>query len=275
METILIPVDFSEKSKGIFEYGMQLAKEMNAALIILHVYNIPVSAGDGLVEMPSYLTIEEDNSAFLKEFERELSEKYAFTNPIESLTISGFLIEEIAEIAAEKKVDLIIMGIHEAGKLAEFFLGSTSIRVIKKTSCPILIIPEGAVYRPINTIVFACSDIGEIIDTNAINQVSKFTEFFNSKLLILNAVESFEKIDFQKTLFESKNLTVFENIDYSIHFLSGENLINNINDFIENNNADLLIMIPKKHPLFSNLFQESNTKKMAFHSHIPLLAIHE
>jgi len=275
METILIPTDFSEVSKNTAEYGIQLAKEKNAKLILFHVFHIPIIAGDEQVFLPSYDELEKDNIAFLEDFENKLKAKYNFSNPIEKITKTGFLVDEITEIVSEKKVDLIVMGISEAGKLSEILLGSNSIGVIKKTNCPTLIVPDGTIYKPINTIVFACDDLEKIKNTISIKEIMKFVEWFNCKLIVLNVVESFEKLDFKKTLFEAKNKTLFENINYSVHFIEGDNLVDNINNFIDEHSADLLIMIPKKHSAFSQIFHESSTKKMAFHTHIPLLAIHE
>lgn len=275
METVLIPTDFSEVSKNAAAYGIMLAKEKNVKLIFLHIFNIPVIAGDEPVFIPSYDELEKDNISFLKNFENEIRTKYNFTQPIENITKAGFLIDEITDIAAEKNASLIIMGISEAGKLSELLLSSSSIGVIKNTKCPTLVVPEGVSYKPINTIVFACDDLENIKDTLALKQITKFVEFFNSKLIVLNVVESFENLDFKKNLLEAKNKTIFEKVNYTVHFIQGDNLVSNINNFMDENNGDLLIMIPKKHNVFSQLIHESSTKKMAFHSHVPVLAIHE
>lgn len=274
METILIPIDFSEVSKNTADYGIQFAKERNAKLIFLHVFHIPVYAGDDVAFMPPYDELEKSNMIGMKKFENELREKYSFTNPIENVIKSGFLINEIADIVERKKISIIIMGISEAGKLSEIVLSSNSIGVIKNTNCPTLIVPEGVSYRSINTIVFACDDIEKIAETNAAMQITEFVELFNSKLIVLTVVESFETLD-QEVLLDAKKEILFEGLSYSVHFIEGDNLVKNINNFIEKHNADLLIMIPRKHTVFSKLFHESNTKKMAFNSPIPLLAIHE
>lgn len=274
METILIPIDFSEVSKNTAEYGIQFAKERNAKLILLHVFHIPVYAGDDVAFMPPYNELEESSVIAMKQFEKELRMKYSFTNPIENVVKSGFLISEITDLVEGKKISLIIMGISEAGKLSEILLSSNSVGVIKNTNCPTLVVPEGVTYRPINTIVFACDDIEKIAGTNAAKQITEFVELLNSKLIVLTVVESFETLD-QEVLIDAKKEILFEGLNYSVLFIEGDNLVKNINNFIEKNNADLLIMIPRKHTIFSKLFYESNTKKMAFNSPIPLLAIHE
>ncbi len=275
METILIPTDFSEVSKNAIEYGIQLAKEKNAKVILLHVVQIPVFAAEDPFFMPPFDEIEKSKTTIMKQLEGELRAKYSFTNPIEIITKTSFLISEITQTAAKNNIDLIIMGIDDVGLISELLLGSISVEVLQKTTCPTLIVPKGAKYRPINNIVLACNDLEEMKDTIAVLQITKFVELFNSNLIVLNVVESFEKPDFEKALFDAKNISIFENIDYSVHFIAGDNLVNTVNDFIDNTNADLLIMLPKRHAAISKLFHISSTKKMAFHTHIPLLAIHE
>ncbi len=274
MKTILIPTDFSEVSKNAVEYGILLAKEKNAQVVLLHVFHIPVVATDDPVLATSFDQMEEDNMTFLKDIESELRTKYNFTNVIESINKPGFLIDEISEIVKEKSPDLIVMGITDAGKLSELFISSKSIGVIKKINCPVIIIPGRARYQKVSTIVFAC-DIEKTENISALEKVKEFVQLFDAKLLIFNKVENYEDKEREEPIFNEKFTALFQDIPHSIHFATGEELVISINAFIDMNNADLLIMIHKKHAFFSQLFRESNTKKMAFHSHIPLLAIHE
>ncbi|MES2591789.1 MAG: universal stress protein [Bacteroidota bacterium] len=274
MKTILIPTDFSEVSKNAVEYGVQLAQQRNAKLILLHVFHIPVIASDDPVLIPSFDELEKDNVGFLKEFETEIRSRFNFTNGIECITKPGFLIDQIEETVLEKNLDLIIMGITEAGKLSELLLGSSSIGVIKNINCPTIIIPAEAKFRPINTIVFAC-DLEKTESIAALEQIKKFVQLFNAHLMVFNMVEPAQADGFEESVHSGKFKTIFENINHSIHFIKGDNLVDTVNNFIDEKHADLLIMIPKKHTFFSQLFHKSSTKKMAFHTHVPLLAIHE
>ena len=47
-----------------------------------------------------------------------------------------------------------------------------------------------------------------------------------------------------------------------------------VNDFALENNAGLVIIIPKKHNWFEGIFGHKHTKALAFHTSIPLMAIH-
>lgn len=274
MKTILVPTDFSDASKNAAEYAVELAKKVNAGVVLLHVFHIPMVASDAPVIVPSFDELEHDNVTLLKELENELRLKHNFTRFVDCIAKPGFVTDEIADTVKEKNVDLIVMGIVGAGKLSEFVLGSNSTDLIRTANTPTLVVPYGVKYNPVNTIVFAC-DLENVQDNNALQQVKTFVQLFNARLMILSVVDPSEKPNFEKAVSGMKLSTIFENINHSLHFPEDKDLINTINEFIDTHNADLLIMLPQKHSFLSRMFRESNTKKMAFHTHIPLLAIHD
>jgi hypothetical protein len=47
-----------------------------------------------------------------------------------------------------------------------------------------------------------------------------------------------------------------------------------INQFVEDKKIDMIITIPKNHSFFSNLFKTTHTSKLAYHSDVPIAAIH-
>ena len=46
-------------------------------------------------------------------------------------------------------------------------------------------------------------------------------------------------------------------------------------EYVEENNIDLLITIPKKHKLLDSLFKHSSTKQLVTQSHVPVMCVHE
>jgi nucleotide-binding universal stress UspA family protein len=49
--------------------------------------------------------------------------------------------------------------------------------------------------------------------------------------------------------------------------------VNGINQFVDEQQVDLVITVPKEHNFFAQLFSSSHTKKLAFHSHVPILVL--
>lgn len=271
MKTILIPTDFSKTANKAADYAIEIAKLAKAKVILLNVYHIPLVASDIPVIIPSLDELENSSMKRLTSCEKELNAKHVI---IEKLSKPGFVIDEIRDIVKEKKVDLIVMGITGEGKLSDMIIGSNATGVIKNIDCPTLVIPHNAKYKKINNMAFAC-DYESISDSPAIKKLKTFLQLFNANLMIFNVVNPTEEPSYAHAVSGVKVENIFGNFNHSLYFPENEDLVVAINDFVDEHNVDMLVMIPKKHNLFAHMFQKTNTKKMAFQTHVPLLAIHE
>lgn len=61
----------------------------------------------------------------------------------------------------------------------------------------------------------------------------------------------------------------------TFHFIRQADFADAINQFVADKNIDLILTIPRKHVFLSNLFKPSHTKQLAYHSYVPIIAIHE
>jgi nucleotide-binding universal stress UspA family protein len=68
---------------------------------------------------------------------------------------------------------------------------------------------------------------------------------------------------------------MFSDFRPEFYFLGLENVDEAINQFAHDKKVELIIVIHKGQKLFSKLFVKSHTKKLAYHSSIPVLALHE
>ena len=273
MKNILVPIDFSEQSKNAASYAIQLAKATDAKVTFLHVYPMPTVATEMPVLLTSYDEIEHDSLNLLKKMAEELRSKLNYTLPIECLVGPGYLLETVKEMVSDKKIDLIVMGITGAGAVTEKFIGSNATVIIKHVKCSVVVVPLEAKYKSIKTIVFA-TDLAKIENSPAITEIKNLCETFNSSLNIVNIFHANETMSYEKSLSGKLLDSIFEKINHSIHMPEGE-LVDGINKIIDEQKADLLVMIPRKHIIFADMINERHTKKMAFHTHIPLLAIHD
>ncbi len=273
MKNILVPTDFSEPSKNATVYAVELAKHTNAKVTFLHVYPMPTVATEMPVLLSSYDEIEHDSLNLLKKLAEALRTKLNYTSPIECLTGPGYLLETVKDVVKEKGIDLIIMGITGGGAVTEKLIGSNATVIIKNVKCSTLVVPSEAKFNPINTIVFA-TDFENIEHSSAIKEIKNLCELLNSKLRIVNVIHPHQILNYDKSVSGMLLDSIFENIDHSIHLPEGE-LADGINKVIDEHKADLLIMIPRKHIAFADMIHERHTKKMAFHTHIPLLTIQD
>jgi hypothetical protein len=59
------------------------------------------------------------------------------------------------------------------------------------------------------------------------------------------------------------------------YFIRQYDFFDAISQFVDDKNIDLIFIVPKDRSFVSNLFKTSHTKKLAYHSHVPIVAIHE
>jgi nucleotide-binding universal stress UspA family protein len=224
--------------------------------------------------MPNFEELEKDSMDALQKLEESLRIQHKLTTKANCIVKPGFLIDEMKDVIKENKIDLVIMGIAGAGKLAEVLIGSNTTIAIHNLDCEVLVVPSDSVYKPIKNIAFAC-DFIKVKESPAISKIKNWAKTLNAKTFILNIVSPEEKPSTEKAIAGIKLESIFDSMEHSLHFPENDDITYAINDFVEKHNIDLLIMIPRKHNIFTSIFHKSNTKKMAFHSHIPLLTIHE
>jgi nucleotide-binding universal stress UspA family protein len=61
----------------------------------------------------------------------------------EVLLVSGRAYLEILRVAAEQKVDTIVMGVRGRGAIDRLLLGSATDRVVRAATCPVLTVRRG------------------------------------------------------------------------------------------------------------------------------------
>lgn len=135
---IIIAVDFSASSKQVAERALELTRDNEAELILLHAteYLSPLSFGDEPMPSPDWILLEDQLD---KHAEISLA---AFANEMnmddaEQLTPRGSADHEIVTVATERAADLIIVGAHGRRGLQRL-LGSTATSVIHRAPCDVL-----------------------------------------------------------------------------------------------------------------------------------------
>jgi nucleotide-binding universal stress UspA family protein len=277
MKTIIVPTDFSETSYNAARYALGLARQMNTARVVLyHAYELIVPIPDVPSSVPMVNPDELRSASMegLDKMKRELDPLLPENTILASRAENHLLPANIDQVARQEQADLIVMGITGGSQLEEILVGSNTIDVVKHTTCPVIIVPASARFRPIRKIVFAC-DFRKVVETTPIQPLKKLLNVFRPELHVLN-IDHESKHFTSDTPYETLMLdTLLEGYNPQFHFIDHTNVVQGIMDFAEKQEADLILVIPKKHGLFDHIFKRSRTTQLAFHTHIPLLAIHE
>lgn len=276
MKTILIPTDFSDNALNAINYATEIAKLTKAKIILFHAFHVPVTYTEMPIVTIQMEEVEKEKMNSLKKIMNEMQRKNNNSLEIECICKMGFAVDEICELVKSKSIDLVIMGIHGANQLSELLLGSTTTALINKGACPVLVINPFVKFKSIQNIVFAC-DYREISNKSILKSLKEFVELFKSNVYVYNVIhEREETVPLMAKAVSGILLEhSLEGINHSFHFGEPGDVVDSINLFAEKKNVDMIVMIPHKHTLLKSILLEGNTKKMAFHTRVPLLALHK
>ncbi|MGZ4059478.1 MAG: universal stress protein, partial [Bacteroidia bacterium] len=204
-------------------------------------------------------------------------EKYIYRKPGHNLVVKcecacGFPIDEINSFVEKNNVDLIVMGMRGGGYLSEKLIGSITTGLIKKSNCPVLVINKQQKFKKLKKIVLAY-DYKKVPAKLTLGPLKEFVKLFQSKVYVLNVVNGVKKTAVKKSVTGIEEC--LEGIDHSFHFVENEDTISGINEFVSSEKADMIAIIPRRHKFMDTILHERNTKRMAFHTSIPLLALHD
>lgn len=277
MRRILFPTDFSEAANTAFGYALNFADSFGAELIILHVYDLPI------VETP--LLPDSTNEIFdivemnqFESFREQLPELHKMAErrnlghiTIRNILLYGDLIYNINKVCKDEEIDLIVMGTKGASGLKETFIGSTTASVITNASVPVLGIPAEAEYHPIKSIAFTTQYKDK--DNVALVKALEIAEKFRARVQCLYIKNPDDPSDIDERINDWKMYYKDKNVDF--FNIAGDHIEQTILDFIDAQKVNMLVMRTHKRGFFEGLFHRSLTKKMAYHTKVPLLVFHE
>ena len=282
MKTILVPVDYSATAKNAAYYALSLAKQLGANKIILYnAFQPPVPADPvGITTDGNFNTIglydveglTESNKVHLENLKKEISDTYDSGIVVEALSEYNTLRDGIIDICQSQDVAIIVMGISEADGLTETLIGSNSLDVAKHTTTPVMIVPHGATYKPIQQVLFTC-DYKNVSKTVPVTLLKNILTATGAHLHILHVDADAETKEHLQQAAILKNLLQDVPADY--YTQEHADFKEAVNQFASEHDIDLIVAVPKKHGFFEGLFHHSHTKTLAFHSNIPLLLMHE
>jgi nucleotide-binding universal stress UspA family protein len=142
---ILFPTDGSEYSLKAAKYAVDIAKNNDAKVTIMHVYQTtpppvylePATGGEYLFFLESEKTIKERGNLAIEKTKEIFNHE---SLSIETKFFQGHPVEAIVETAEKEKFDLIIIGSRGLGRLGRILLGSVAEGVIHNAPCPVLVI---------------------------------------------------------------------------------------------------------------------------------------
>ncbi len=272
MKHILLPTDFSDNAWSAAQYAMNLFSLENTTFYFLHSTKMRVSTMSNFSN--KLLKVMSENAlndlTTLKELgqSRSVNDNHDF----EIILRRDDLEYAIDAVVKKYNIDLIIMGTKGSTLAKELVMGSNTIRLLKKIkTCPILIIPDGQDFEVPKQIGFP-TDFNRFYGEELL-PLKRFSELHKSKIRILHINEEENLTDTQ-----NYNLAMLkaylEEHAHTFHWVPDHGKkADEIIDFINTHDIDILAMINYKHSFMESIINEPIIKKLGFHPEVPFLVI--
>lgn len=260
MNTIIVPLDFSDASINAAEYAAGLlnnAEKVN--LLLYHAYH-------------NDWELESSEEKLLQLKER--LEKDHTLNISISAEKDNF-IPGIERLIRHKNASLVIMSHTGRSALAEVFIGSNALKISESKACPVLLIPGTMKYNDVTNIMIA-SDFQNVRTTTPSTPIKTVLNLTKAKLHVVNVnsehyvaiTEEFqrEKKDFEK---------MFSEFDPEFYFLHFYDVTDALSQFATDKNIDIIITIQKQHAPLYRKFRSNHIKNLQNNCSIPLMVVHE
>lgn len=284
MSHILVPVDYSVNAKNAYIYALQLAERLRMNIKVLHVYNtsaLPYEAvyfeGEDSIEnvdehkLRAYVR-SAPNDVDYEDLQVPKGVDIKFESVINLSVAAG-----IRLAADEDDVDMIVMGTTNKTGVFVNWLGSTASQVSETAPKPVLLVPPKVKFENYRRIVVA--NHYETTEKATLSQITAWAELFGSALHFVHVVfpkdKSPHELIGRATTEQLLTMDPPLRIAFEVTNLKHESVADGLENYAEEQQADLLIVVNKKRSNWSALLRRSLTQRLALATKRPILIMHE
>lgn len=269
LQSILVPIDFSDKSDQALDMACTLARVTRCGLTLLHVLELPYATE--IRKEKLRMELEKSAKSAMKErLKRAKGQLARLKIPIQTAVVVGNPVHVIVETASAGKYDLICIGNRITNGLRRLVFDTTTSGVIDLAPCPVL-----ATTAKQPTIDFQSMMFGTDFragDLQIIKRVSRLAAELRSKLTVVH-------ISKKKTFEEELKLAGLEQLcrrelDYKDlvfkQYFSAE-VESGIEEAVKNIQAGLVILSRDHRGLLDTLFGSDVVDDLVYKSEVPIL----
>lgn len=261
MKTVIVPVDFSTSSINCAHYAVtMLTGTYDTTLVLFHVYEKEADAEEAWHLLEKLKNGMADNGIAKVICHAEQGDDFT---------------ENLTRYARHRSAQLIVMALNEKKRLEQIFYSSSTLKVVDKNPCPVMIIPPTAYFGSIKNVCLA-SDFKDVDMSVPTGPLKAVLEMFRPNLHIVNVnSDHYVSLTEEYLAQRAKLAEMFKDYRPEFYFIGTFDFLETINQFVADKHIDMVITIPRSRSFLENLFKSSNTKKLVFESSVPVLAAHE
>lgn len=135
--TVVVPLDGSRFGEHALPYALSLARRTGASVHVVHVYE---SLFDGV---EGYGPLDQKGLSDAQTYLSQATQKLAGSGNVVGKLLQGSVASTLHDYAQQVNADLIVMTTHGRGRMARFWLGSVTDKLVRKMPVPLLLVRPG------------------------------------------------------------------------------------------------------------------------------------
>lgn len=274
MKKLVVPVDFSATSANAAEFAGNLAIFYGAEVWLYHAYEMPVGLGEVVWPLFNVNELQAAAEQELKMLAETVQGKLRSNVQFNTKAQMAPLMDGLQEFCDKVQPDLILMGLSGKDAMAKLIVGSNTINTIHTLKYPVLVIPPKASFTPVVKIGFAC-DYKKMEESTPVDLLKKVVKDFGADLHILNVDHNDAHVDEEVMDGSITAKSLFRDINPLYDSIESESVTEGLNKYADEKGLDWIVVIPKKHTLLQKIFSRSHSKDLLYHTHLPVLCVHQ
>src|SRR5436190_23619096 len=272
---ILVPVDFTGKSKWTIAKAIELANNLECNIHLVNVVHrnifpgVPVDA--------SSMTPYDSHNARLNSYDRlkELASFYSSQlcckGKIEISVLEGQPGKELSEYITRYNMDMVVIGLPKFNLLQRIISSVSISRLARKTNVPVLAVRSGGLIYHFKKIILPLHDE---VPVRQIKLATALARTFKSTIYMIT-IRKEENMP-EKIINEALEMVQsISTIPVQGIILEGKNLAKTTLDFAKRINGDLIMINPLKEFDLPGWWNKITKKPLSYGSRFPVITMNQ
>ncbi len=276
---ILLPTDFSSNAWNAIQYALELYKHETCDFYILNAFNAAGYALESMMVPEPGEKLYEEAKEKSEQGLSKILERLSFRDDAPEhkfFMVSQFngLLDAIKDVVDKQDIEIIIMGTKGSSDAVDVIFGSNTVMVMEKSrNCPVLAIPEDAIYKELKEIVFP-TDYRMNFKRRELQNIIDVASMSNAAICVLYASDG-DALDTEQENNKKLLEEYFDNLRYTFHTLHNLDAPSAVRCFVESRESDMIAFFNRKHSFFGSIFSRPMVKSLGRYAKVPVLALHD
>ncbi len=279
MEHILVPINFTPATEISLAHAVGIAQASQKVVLMCHFVTSTVPLGANAVLHKREIKEKHEKAymemrVLLSQYENHTYNDTGQPVMIEPLIMEGHPDDATEKIIKDNSIAMVVLSHKDSSEIKNLFLNN---KVVRDANCPILTIPEDAIYKSLKYVVYAANFDGN--DAKRIRDLIELTSNFDAKLDCLHVCTDGKKLrqenEKMQALQAEFDVVLFSKLSFKV-IRDSKSVTDGLENYLSNHKPDMLVMLKTEKSFFNKLFgNKTNIRKMALENGMPIMMYRE